>query len=108
VIGHTWIADRPEVDRVELQQLIDAVDIHHSPGLQVVVAAPRDLSEFAGEPTLFGGEVEDLDTGGNDFLPDAVAGDHCDTVCFHFLSTKTPKNATPDATIPLSAGSTHG
>jgi hypothetical protein len=108
VIGHARIANRAEIDRVELQQLIDAVGIHHAAGLKVVVTAPRDLRELAPEAALLGGKVEDLDAGGNDFFSDAVARDHCNTVCFHFRSTKTPKKATADAMIPPSAGSTHG
>ena len=42
VVGHARIADRAEIDRVELQQLIDAVGVHHPAGLQVEVASPRE------------------------------------------------------------------
>ena len=87
-------------------------------GLQVVVAAPRDLGELACETALLGGEVEDLDAGGNDFLADAVAGDNRDAMSLHLLSAEAKasalrmasvaKNAMADAMIPLSAGSTQG
>ena len=57
--------------------------VHHPSGLQVVVAAPRQLRELAAEVALFRRHVEHADPRGDDFLADAVAGDDCDAICLH-------------------------
>jgi hypothetical protein len=54
MVGHPWIADRAEVDRVEAAQAIEPVGVHHAPVLQVELAAVRELRELAGEPALPG------------------------------------------------------
>ena len=83
VVGHPRIADGAEIDRVELHQAIDAVVVHHATVLEVVVASPRNLRELATEAALLGGQVQDFDAGGHDFLADAVASDNCNSIVLH-------------------------
>src|SRR5262245_33240706 len=83
VIRNVWIANRAEIDRVELQQLIDRVAIHHAAVAEIEVAAPRERRELQREAVARGGCGEHVDARGDDFLADTVAGKHCDAVSFH-------------------------
>jgi hypothetical protein len=38
MVGHPWIADRAEVDRVEAAQAIEPVCVHHPSVLQIELA----------------------------------------------------------------------
>jgi len=83
VIGHFRIPDGPEINRVECQQLVERVDIHHSTVAKIKVTAPRKGCELQREAAARGGRVQDLHASGNHFLADAVAGKHCDAMGAH-------------------------
>ncbi len=52
VIGHLWPADRAEIDRVELAQLVESVWSHHHPMIEVVLASPRKPFELEDESSV--------------------------------------------------------
>jgi hypothetical protein len=82
-VRHARVADRAEIDRVELQELVAPVGVEHLPLFEVVVAAPGDVGEIQLEAVVLGGHLEHLDASGDDFLADAVAGDDCDAMRLH-------------------------
>ena len=75
VVGHARIADRTEVDRVELLQLIEAVGVHHPAVAPVEVAAPRELRHLEHARR---GPLDDVERRRHDFLSDPVAGNDGD------------------------------
>ena len=68
VIRHARIADRAQVDGVELAHLLEPVGVHHPAVPQVEIASPRKLGEIAAEVPLRRRHLHHLDAGGNDFL----------------------------------------
>ena len=98
VIGDARVADRAEVDRVELLDDGEPVLVHHPAGLQVVVAAPGQLGELAAEVALFRRHVENAHPGRNDFLADAVAGNDCNAISLHGFVNSITSSGEPLAT----------
>ena len=87
VVRHARVADRAEVDRVELEHLLDPVRVEHAPCAEIEVGSPREVGELTLEASLCGSDLHDLDARGDHFLSDAVSGNHCNAIRFH-LSTQ--------------------
>jgi hypothetical protein len=71
-------------DGVERPQLLQTIGRHHLSGFRVGFAAPIELLPSELEPKAFSCRFEDADAFGNDFFPDAIAGDDGNTERFHF------------------------
>jgi hypothetical protein len=83
VVRDLRIADGAKVDRVERHQLIGRVGVHHPAVAHVEVAAPRERRELQREASARGRRLQDIDACRDDFLADAVAGEHCNAMRLH-------------------------
>ena len=84
VIGHVRRADRAEIDRVMVLDLLATIRRHHEPGLAISVGAPIELIEVPFHPALaLGDRLQDFEASRNDLLPDAVAGNDRDPIASH-------------------------
>ena len=77
VVRHGRIADRAEVDRVELLQPIEPVLVHHLPVRAIEIAAPRELDELDARAARRRRFLDDRDPRRDHFLPDTITSDHC-------------------------------
>ncbi len=80
VVGNAGESHGAEEDRVVAADLCQAVVGHHLPVLAVVLAAPRLLVPLQREPELAPRGLQNALAFGNDFLADAVPGDHRDAM----------------------------
>ena len=84
MIRHLGRADRAEIDRVMVLDLLAAVRRHHEFGLAIHVGAPIELVEAPFDAALALSDCfEDFDASRNDLLADAVAGNDRDLVAPH-------------------------
>ena len=83
VIRHRRVADRAEIDRVEILEAIEGIRVHHRSRAAIELAAPGKVGELERVRFAANGAAQDVDAGGDHLLADPVAGDHCDVECFH-------------------------
>ena len=84
-------ADGPVIDRLEALQLLEPVLGHHPAVKRVIVRAPVVMGEREVDAEFFRGRLDDALTFRHDFLADAVAGHHGDSVRRHpFLRFSRP------------------
>ena len=84
MIGHLRRADRAEIDRVMILDVLAAVRRHHQAGLAIIIGAPIELVEAPFHPALaLGDRFQDLEAGRNDLLADAVARNDRDPIAPH-------------------------
>src|ERR1700679_2977053 len=77
-------SDRAEIDGVVTFDLIAAVDRHHQPGGAIIVRSPVEAIAGEFEAALGSSQGrEDFDSGWDDLLADAVAGDDRDSITPH-------------------------
>ena len=87
VVGHQRrIADRAEIDRVELAQDVGRVLGAHAAVRLVPVAAPREFLPREAQAVLGADGFQHAHAFGDHFASDAVAGDDRDEVLFHARS----------------------
>ena len=84
VVGDGGVADGAEIDGVEGAEGVEAVLGHHEAGAAEVVRAPIEVLDGEPEAAEGGFEgLEDGESGGYDFLADAIAGDGGNPVGAH-------------------------
>src|SRR5262249_459287 len=96
VVGNAGPADRAQIDRVELAELIDAVLGHELAHLQKTVAAPVEMLPVEREAVLLRRRLEHPLALGHDLLADAIAGDDGDFVRLHAEPSLTQARAYTD------------
>src|SRR5215467_10676443 len=87
MVGDVRGANGAEVDGVKGAQMNERIGRHHGAMLFVVLGSPREFSEVKAKVVgpLFEA-AKHVETGGDDFGPDAVSRDHCDQMLAHFCS----------------------
>jgi hypothetical protein len=87
MVGDVRGAHGAEIDGVKRAQMNERVGRHHGAMLLVVLGSPREFSEVKAKVAgpLFEA-AKHVETGGDDFWPDAVSRDHCDLMLAHFCS----------------------
>jgi hypothetical protein len=83
MVGDSRIADRTQVDGVELPDLVEPVSIHHPSGAEIEVTSPREFRELTAKVSLRCGDFHYFDAGGDDFLSNPVAGNHSYPIRVH-------------------------
>src|SRR4029434_4370208 len=71
--------NRPEVDRVECFEPIVCILTEHALGLQIELAATRELREVQLDVAAARDPLNGGDTRRNDLAADPVTGNHCDS-----------------------------
>jgi hypothetical protein len=71
--------NRPEVDRIELFELIVCILIDHALVLQIELAAPWEFCEVQLDVAAARDCLDGGDTRRNDLAADPVTGNHCDS-----------------------------
>ena len=84
MIRDTGMAHGSQKDGVERPQLLQTIGRHHLSGFHVGFAAPIELLPFELEPKALPCCFEHADAFGNDFFPDAIAGEYGNIERFHF------------------------
>ena len=77
------MSDGAQVDRVEAAEARERVVRHHAAALEVVLRAPGQLLERAGEAEAAGRRGHDAHAFRDDLVADAVAGDGRDAIRLH-------------------------
>src|SRR2546429_6955995 len=80
VVRHARETHRPEEDRFEGSEPVEAILGHHATGFRVALAAPVERRPFDLEPEPTAGGVEDAHAFRDDFFADAVAGNRRNAV----------------------------
>src|SRR5580704_1189297 len=83
MIRDAGIAHRSEKNRVEGAKLREAVVGHHLARLDVGFAAPIKMRERVFDSETFSCGFEYAQSFGNNFLSNAIAGNHCNLVSIH-------------------------
>ena len=83
MIGDTRIADCAQINRVELENLLDRVAVEHATVTEIELRAPGELCELTAKSALRCGGLKHFHSGRNHFLADAVTGNHCNAVGLH-------------------------
>ena len=84
MVGHVGRADRAEIDRVVIPDLVAPVGGHHQAGRLVIIRAPIEMIEGELESAVAPRQRgERLDAGRHDLLANSVAGDDRDSIALH-------------------------
>src|SRR2546426_9571957 len=87
MIGNGGVSHGTQEDRIERSQLLDTVDRHHLPGLDVSFATPIKRVPVESESKALSCRFQHTDAFWHHLFPDAVACDDCNIESFHGCQT---------------------